>query len=252
MPTPGSLTYLDSDICDPSMTPETHLSRKIDFGQSQNIITLHPFTITSTNSTPAVLNVGATSNQRPCVNFAGAGAATDGNNLCFAVASIIPVASKPLIVKGSLFSADITNHEFLFGMGVVGTGVIATDPTDHFMIRKLTGETVPSVRSRKASGTANIAALNTGALANSTWYDFAIRCTVDASTSGAGRLEVWWGSNLTGGQAMAKIYDNVFGTNVPDTVKLAPQCAFRAGGSVTTIMSFGYYQFEQAGLNRVW
>ena len=233
----------------PGGQSEVTIRRAIYFGESQSLITLHPFTITNTNCTPTVSNVGTSPRGRPCANFAGAGASTDGSNFAFGVAGILLQAGKAARARFSYFSADIANHEMAFGFGVVGTGMIASDPTDYVMLRFTTGQTVPHLRCKKANANGQDVALNisavetAGALVSSIWYDFEFEVTPDPVVSGAGRIRVWLGRN---GGAKVLIYDDAFGAGIPDTVKMAPFVSGRAGGAVTTIWSWGEYEYELA------
>lgn len=225
----------------PGSRGELLLHEEVRFNQPRNIITLHPFTITTVNCTPAITNIGG----RPCVSLAGAGAATDGANFCLGVAGVLATAGKTLRYKWAYRSTDITNHEFAFGFGVVGTGIIASDPTDHVMVRKLLSITAPSVRSRKASGTAETLTLPTGALANDTWYDFEMVVRPDAVTAGKGVVDIYFGASVAGGATIPFLTSVAIATQIPDTVKTAPFFAWRAGSTVTTAAYVEYAGYTQ-------
>lgn len=240
---PGSRGELLGMFAVPAGTRDEMLyNETVRFNQPRNIITLHPFTITNTNCTPAITNIGG----RPCVSLAGAGAGTDGSNFCIGVAPILLMAGKSCRIKGAFRSTDMTNHEFAFGLGVVGTGIIAADPTDHVMIRKLTSVTAPSIRARKASGTAETLTLATGALANDTWYDFELVITPDATTSGKGRIQVFFGASVAGGTSIPYLTTVDIATQMPDTVKIAPFFGWRAGSTVTTAAYVEHLSVQQA------
>lgn len=228
---------------------EVLIRRAIYFGESQSLISLHPFTITPVNCTPAVTNFGTSPKGRPCGTFHGAGAGTDGINMCFGAASLLMMPGKAQRFQFSYASADITNHEMAFGAGVVGTGMIATDPTDYVMIRKLTTETTFTIRWRKANGTVRTFAIplalvnNVAALANNVWYDLEFEVTPDLAVSGQGRIRAWVAIN---GGAKVQVCDFVAPDMIPDTVNIAPFCSGRAGGAVTTLWYFGEYDYEVA------
>ena len=224
-----------STILDELIVPFTH---------PRNIITLHPFTITSVNSTPTIQHVG----DRPAVGMAGAGAGSDGNNFMLGVAGVRPQAAKSIVWEFTVRSAGWTDHEFACGLAPVGTGITAainggTEPTDELVVFKDTAETRFTTRARKASGTVedkNAALMDT--LTIDVWYRGQVEVVRDASTAGKGRMDFYWG--LDSLQEIPLVSRQDISTQFPDTVSMAFFIGWLAGGSVTTQMNFGSFAYR--------
>lgn len=211
------------------------------FNRPDHIITLHPFTITNVNCTPALANVGG----RPCVSLAGAGAATDGSNFCFATAAHMLVAGKRTRLFFSVRSADATNHEWCVGIGTVTTTAMANlsggTPSANFVyLRKLKTELIPKVISRKASGIAEIASCNL-TQADATWYDFEVVIDMDPTTAGYGRVRVFCRTN---GGSPVLVLDTNLGA-LPDTVVTALVFGFLEGDTGTDATVVNEVSIEQ-------
>jgi hypothetical protein len=211
------------------------INDEITFNRPQHIITLHPFTRTDVNCTPIINNIG----NRPCIEMAGAGAATDGSQFQYGTAGLLIEAGKPLRIRFSYRSADMSTHEMVFGVAAVDTTLIASDPTDFILVDLATASLTPTLRSRKASGTAESAALPI-TLANDTWYDTELVITRDATTAGRAYVQVYHGASLASGANLPLIATIPISTQCPDTVNLAPCFGFQ-GTSVTT--KFYVHQF---------
>lgn len=206
-------------------------------------ITLHPFTITVVNVTPAVAHVGG----RPGLTLAGAGAATDGANYSQAVGSHRIVAGKRMRIFFSVYSADATNHEWWFGLAVHSTTQMAnlsggTAPTDHLTVSKVKTATVPSLRCRKASGTQEAVALNL-TQADATWYDYEVVVEPDATTASRGRVRIFVS---TAGATPVLVLDTTIGAQLPDTVSLSAGFGFLEGDTGTDATTFGHYEIARA------
>lgn len=204
------------------------------------VTTGNVFTITSSNVTPVQASVGG----RPCINITNSGSgATDGVNWTGVAASIIAQPGKRHIVGFSYYSAVQTDTDVLFGLGVVGTTLFASDPTNHVMVRKLAAASSFSVRARKSSGTAETYTLPNTTLTAAHWWDFQLVFT-PSSTAGLGRVQVYAGVDLTAGQAIPLVFDNNIATQSPDTVALAPIFAVRAGSSANITHYVGHYAYS--------
>jgi hypothetical protein len=208
------------------------------FCRPDHIITLHPFTVTTVNCTPALSNVGG----RPCVSLAGGGAATDGANFCYgAAASIRTIAGKSTRIHFGVRSADALNHSWMFGLNVVSTTLTAnldsggTPSTDFCVIHKTLNSRIPRFRSRKASGTAQSVA-TTLTCEDATWYDFDLVVTPDLTTAGKGRVQVY---AAAAGATMKGYYEATLSTGIPDTVSMALGFGFLEGdtGTDATVVS---------------
>lgn len=209
------------------------------FTRPSSIITLHPFTITSVNSTPTIQHVG----DRPAVGMAGAGAGSDGNNFMIGVAGVRPQAIKAIEWFWTMRSAGITDHEFVCGWAPVGTGITAavnggTEPTDELMVYKDTAETRLSLKARKASGTEASQQHGTmAALANDTWYRGHCLAERDSTTAGKGTLRCAFGEDAS--NPITQISQLDIAAAFPDTVSMAFVIGWLAGAAVTTQMNFG-------------
>ncbi len=235
--------YLDHFSVAPGAAPEILFREMTHFCHPRNIITLHPFTRTDVNGTLTIQSLGG----RPCVGIAGAGAQTDGSNLCWGVAAIRPVAGKQTRLFFGVRLADATNQTFVCGLNIVATTITAnmesggTPSTDYFLLHKTEASLIPRIRSRKASGTEESHALSLS-MADATWFDFEILLTPDASTAGAGRVQVYARTALA---TPVKVLDNSFGAAVPDTVSLALCLGCLAGDTGVDTMAFSHAGIEQ-------
>jgi hypothetical protein len=221
--------------------PERKIVHAIPFHHPQSIISLHPFTITNTNCTPAITNLRG----RPCVALAGGGAAGDGSNFCCGVAGILLKAGVETIVRGAFSMATLAQHTIEFGLSVVGTGLITT-PASDFVKVKSAGATL-TVQCQKATGGIQSFAVPL-APAAATWYDFAMRIAPDPVTAGAGVINLAIGTNWIPGQGAPQSWTFPVGVGyMPDTVNLAEYCAFQASAG-TTASHFEYYVLETGAI----
>ena len=209
--------------------------RKHYFCRTDHIITVHPFTITNVNCTPAITNVGG----RPCVSFAGAGAATDGSNFCDAVAGFMLVAGKQTRITFGVRSADGTAHEWNVGLSTVTTTSQAnisggTPAANYALLYKTDAQTTVKFGSRKGSGTAEVAT-TTLTYESAKWYDFEIIITPHATIAGQGQIDVFV---RTDGGPPIRILDTQQGS-LPDTVVTALVFGFLEGdtGTDATVVS---------------
>lgn len=202
----------------PAYRAEWLVNESTYFNQPRNIITLHPYTITTVNCTPAIVNVGG----RPAVELAGAGAGTDGAQLQWGTAGLLLMAGKKQRNRFTFRSEDIVNHSFCAGIAVVDTTIIGSDPTNHVMLQKLTGSASSmKLRSRKASGTVEEIAIPY-TFESSAWYDVELVIKPDLTTAGRALVDVYIGKNLSGGDAIPQICANLpISTQCPDTVATA-------------------------------
>jgi len=229
------LPVKDVQDLEPGGSKTRLFKRQHFYCSSQSIITLHPFTITNVNCSPAITNVGG----RPCVSLAGAGSATDGSNHCDAVASLMLVAGKQTRITFGVRSADATAHEWNVGLSTVTTTSQAnisggTPAANYALLYKTEASTAVRFGSRKGSGTAELATTSL-TVADATWYDFEIVITMDGSIAGQGRIVV---NVRTNGGAPVKILDTQQGS-LPDTVVTALVWGFLEGdtGTDATVVS---------------
>jgi len=223
-------------------TSNTSLFRQAHyFSRPDHIITLHPFTVTNVNCTPALTNVGG----RPCVSLAGAGSATDGSNFCYGTASHMLVAGKRTRIHFGIRSADATNHEWIFGLNTVTTTGMAnlsggTASANFAVLRKLKTETTPKFHCRKASGTAEISSTSQTYVADQ-WHDYEVVIEMDPSVAGRGRVTVFCRVNLGN---PVKIHEAVLGA-LPDTVVTALLFGFLEGDTGTDATVVSHICIEQ-------
>lgn len=216
----------------------------VPFTHPRNIITLHPFTITSVNSTPTIQHVG----DRPAVGMAGAGAGSDGNNFMLGVAGVRPQAGKEITWSWTMRSAGFSDHEFSCGLAPVGTGITAainggTEPTDELAVYKDNTDTRLYRKARKASGTEEASIIgNMSALENDTWYRGQVRVIRDSTTAGKGKMLIYWGYDSL--QILPQVDEFNVATQFPDTVSMAFFIGWLAGGAVTTQMNFGHFAYR--------
>lgn len=212
------------------------------YGDDPRLVnTGQPFTVTNVNVTPAIVNQDAY--DLPMVSMAGAGAATDGHNHQWSDAGYQLHPGKTVYFYTELASADITNHDYAVWYSALDTTPITSLPTDYIGIRKLSGETRFRLVSRKASGTELAIDLNMPVVANDTLYCFGGAFTLDLTTAGKARAQIFYGVGLSPGGQMTKCWDDYVMTQAPDTVDLAFQRAWRAGSTVTTVGLFGGCRF---------
>lgn len=226
----------------PGAKCEDLYTREHFFCRSDHIITLHPFTITLVNCTPALAHVGG----RPCVSLAGAGAATDGANFADAAASIRLVAGKQTRLRFSVRSADASAHEWVFGLYTSDTTIVAdlsggTPNSDYCVIFKEAADRVPRFRTRKGSGTEEAADLDLSC-EDATWYDFDVEILPDAVTAGKGRVRVWARTALG---APALVLDQQVATQLPDTVSTCLCFGFLEGDTGTDATVVGVIGIQQ-------
>lgn len=190
----------------------------------------------STNVTPTLGNVGG----RPCVNLTNSGTlATDLAQFQVTAASLLMgTADKTFTLKFS-YRGSTATQDIAFGWANIDTTIIASDPTDFIMIRKLAAETTFTLRTRKASGTAYTVS-TTPVIAADTWYDGEIRATY-SSTSNASRVQVFLSSGAAGGSPLAQVLDALIPDSAfPNTVNLAGFGAWRAG-SAANVSGYASY-----------
>jgi hypothetical protein len=206
-------------------------------------VTLHPFTMTAVNCTPACNHTGG----RPCLSLAGAGAATDGENLCIGQAGHRFVAGKQTRLSFSVRNADATNHAWVAGFNIVSTGICAlyetggTPSTDFLLIHKTSGSAVPRLRARKASGTAASVATSL-TMADATWYDFDVVILPDSAVAGVARVQVYVSTALA---TEVLVLDTTLGAECPDTVSTALCFGFLEGDTGTDSTCVGHLWMEQ-------
>lgn len=213
------------------------------FNRSDNIITLHPFTITNVNCTPAISNVGGFG----CVNLGGAGAATDGSNFCDAVASYKMRAGKQTRMWWGWRAADAAAHAFAFGLTTVTTTFTAnhdggTPAADFLCLTKAATASTAYLRARLNSGTAEAVTLQ-WTPANDTWYWFEVTILPDETTATQGRIlvDVW-----TPGVAGSTRIADVTSSALPATNAVALAFGMREGDTGTDKTSVSHIGIEQA------
>jgi hypothetical protein len=150
-------------------------------------------------------------------------------------ASLIPQAGEEILMYGSWRMETLT-QEFAQGLTVVDTSIIASDPTDAVLLRKLTAATVPSLHMRSASGTALDVALDLTLEVNET-YDWMLRVVVDRTVANKAWVEVRMGKGVHGGAEIPILYSGL--VTVCPSVALAPALAWRAGSTANVAGYFG-------------
>lgn len=215
------------------------------FADGSSNVTAQSFTVTNTNNTVAVGNAGG----RPALIVTdGNTGATDKTTYFGVVASILPQANYVQRLRLSVYMTTAT-MDFACGFGVVGTDPIGTDPTNFIEIRKLSADTVFSVRCRKASGTAFIVALNMPSIVASQWYDLELIAYQNTGqAAGNGQVVANWSTNSAA--MLNGVNANVIG-QFPDTVAMAPFWAQRAGATDAATAAVGYLsaQVEYPGVH---
>lgn len=218
-----------------------HLATAVD---GSSIVDNGVFAYDSTNSTAVLDFIGG----RPVINMTNSGStATDGTQAQVVTGCMQPQAGKEVVVRCGVRMSTAT-QDFAFGIAALDTSAIASDPTDHIMIRKLAADTKFSLRARKASGTAETWTLDPTVSAD-TWYDIYFKVTRDATTAGKGYVEVLINSGRSAGDDLGRdcVQNILIATQLPDTVDLAPFFAFRAGSAANVSCYVNYlgWAFQQ-------
>lgn len=232
---PQALTAMNSG---PGGRGNISSERTVYFDNPQNVITLHPFTITLVTVTSPVGFVG----NRAAILPASMGATTDGGNYCCGTAAIRPQASKSIEIITTIYSATFADPKFMFGLGVVSTTGTAnvtggTDFTDVICCKKTTGTANLTLHARKASGTAETSAVSFAG-GDATWLRFHMILTRDASTAGKGTVTLYGGADTL--DPVPKIGDWTVPSQFPDTVSLAPIFGWLSGAN-NTGLSYGMF-----------
>lgn len=208
-------------------------------GNGLMLIAVGAMTKTEVNCTPVFDFIGG----RPCISCTGAGAATDGVQWQVPTGIYQLQTGKTAVLKAS-FRLGVITQEVSFGWAALDTTVIASDPTDITGVQKLTGATALQVHNRKASGTAVNSSFNPVTLAIDTWYDLEYR--IKKTDTGQGQATLFLGNGLSPGGQMTS-YKHDLGSQVPDTVDLAPYFAWRAGSAAAVTGYFGYFGWSIEG-----
>lgn len=203
------------------------------FDNSQNVITLHPWTVTLVTITAPVGFLG----DRAAIIPASMAAATDGANYCIGTAALRPQASKALEFIITMRATAFADPQFVFGFGAVTTAATAKvlngtggDNTDYIMVGKTTGTNNLTLRARKASGTAETCPVSfTGG--DATWLRFHMIATRDASTAGKGVVSLYGGADSVDQLPLLQTW--TVPTQFADTVSLAPQFGWLSGANNT-------------------
>jgi len=181
---------------------------------------------------------------RPCRSVTYAAAITDDCNFCYPVATLIPQYNQPIYMKFGFGTAVLATGgakaEFLAGLNVVGTGLIATPATNYINVRKKVDETVFQLVCRKASGTESAFTIpNTTVGDTGDWWDFSLKILRDPTTLGRGRVDLKvWKNGTPMWEGPIEI-----ATQFPDTVAMAPAISTRVGvASNVTYLSHLMYQ----------
>jgi len=195
------------------------------------------FAFDGTNVTPTLGNVG----NRPCLNMTNSGStATDGGQFQITAASILLAAdSKQARIKFA-YRGTTATQDVAFGLANIDTSIIASDPTDFIMIRKLAAETTFTLRCRKASGTVFTASA-VPVIAADTWYDGEIVMTY-STVANQSRVQVYLGSNIAAGGIIPMVLDSVVPDSAfPNTVNMASFQAWRAGSAANVSGYVAYF-----------
>ena len=212
-----------------NLRPSHHTEVVLDPGNMVSVLDNGVFAYDMTQATAVLDHIG----DRACLNLTNSGStATDIVNAQSAATSggFQVLAGKKMLAKGS-FRMSATTQEFALGWWAVDTNYWSTLPTDYLVLEKATGVTQFVVKTRKASGTAQVSASIGPVLAVDTWYEWAISVEGDLSTAGKGTVMVAIGSSVSPSNPIPVVYNEVFGTQVPDTVDLAPGFSWRAGSA---------------------
>jgi hypothetical protein len=211
----------------------------IDPGSQISVLDNAVLAYDTTQATAVTDHIG----DRACINCTNSGStATDIVNAqspnCFQV-----LAGKELLMRGS-FRMTTTTQEFALGVWATDTNYWSTLPTDYIVLEKATGVTQFVIKCRKASGTAQSSASIGPVLVADTWYDWAVRVIGDPTTAGKGIVQVALGSGVTAGGLIPVVYNETFGTQVPDTVDLGPGFSWRAGSAANVSGFIGLTGFS--------
>lgn len=184
---------------------------------------------------------------RPCYMFQTASAAaavTDGTQLQYAVAGVKLGMSSPTArtgglnyrpqfrLMGTFFAEKWDVADFVFGMAVVDTSLIASEATDFIGIKKYVADTSFYARGRKASGAAVQKQIPpVTALGSNQFYTFDM--TFVRQGVGYGNIEIVIGCNTAPGKPHTEYNSNVAFLSAevafPDTVLLTPSIGWRVG-----------------------
>ena len=191
----------------------------------------------STNVTPTLGNVGG----RPCLNLTNSGStATDLSQFQTTAASILMATDAKTHVLKFSYRGTTATQDIAFGWAAIDTTIIASDPTDFIMFRKLAAETTFTLRTRKASGTAYTVSA-TPVIAADAWYDGEIRATYSA-TANMSRVQVFMSANASPGAPLTQVLDSLIpDTAFPNTVNMASFGAWRAGSAANVSGYISYF-----------
>lgn len=205
-------------------------------GDSRAVVDNALLAIDSSSATGVMDLIGG----RPCVNITNSGSgATDLWQGQATAAFIQPQAGKEILVVGSFRMTTVT-QDWNLGLMAIDTNVFSTAPTDYIVLEKLAAATKFSIKSRKASGTAETWTLEK-TIAVDTWYDFALRIIRDPSTAGKGILQVYMGESLNAKGTMDCLFNGTVATQLPDTVDLSPTLGWRAGSAANVSGYVGHF-----------
>lgn len=218
--------------------------RAVYFDNPQNVITLHPFTITLVTITAPIGFLG----DRACIVPAGMAAATDGGNYWCGTAGMRPQAAKAIELICWMRAATWADPQWVFGLGVVATTQTAKvlngtggDQTDYLLATKTTGTNHPILMARKASGTReSIACAATGTL-DATWIRAHLVLKRDSATAGKGRMDLYMGDDSL--SRVPWIGGGIIPTQFADTVSLAPGFGWLSGAN-NTGLSHGAFKWR--------
>lgn len=215
--------------------------REAFFGQDQLIVnTTSGFTVTANSGTAAIDNLGTNPYARACASFVGGGSATNGHNFAEVAIKHKLNAGKAVRLMFGYYSEAMGVSAFTIGLGTLGTAVANSQKSggtylaNLIMLSKWATLTAFRVQSRKASGTTEETVLAEPALASSTWYDYDVLITPDASTSGKGIVQVARSDNLSA-YRLVQAYPIQIATQLPDTVGMSLEFQFHAGDTGTTL-----------------
>lgn len=218
--------------------------RHIGFGQfdgtNANWLTDNAaFAWDSTAVTPTLDFIGG----RPCLALTNSGStATDGAQFQVTAASYQLQAAKKVHLWGGFRFTTVT-QDIGAGWAAIDTSLLASEATDHAAWQKLAAATAPTIRMRKASGTAQASNRLNPTFAVDTWYDWEMVIIRDSATAGVGAVQLFMGSAVEPGGTIPNVFNGTFNSQVPDTVDLAPYFAWRAGSAANVsgyVSHFGW------------
>jgi len=200
-----------------------------DFGSVLNSATVNP--------TLAVLT------GKNGYNLYGAGAATDAHQYINKI-DVLLNKGRTVRLYAEFAMGDVggsTGNEIAIGLATagVGTNVIATEPNNQILFRKLKTQSVFHLISKKATGqTDEDVTLPTGTLVANTVYAVEMLITPDAVTANKAKVQIWFGPALQGVNNENKLpYLGEFSIAAQcpaNTVELAFVRAWRQGSTSTT------------------